>query len=168
MYSFSLATVGGFVKAALRYFERIIEKHALLPFSEASSPDAPIDITYEEQFYLFNDLVKPDLVLLHSKIFGNLLQNQNTCKWVARNALSDLRYAFMVLSAGMRGGQGVDEEVARQVMAGLGEMLKCKEAVQLINKNTYISNWFFYRLFEVILSILRRLVRQNSREYRST
>lgn len=39
--------------------------------------------------------------------------------------------------------------IALEVMNGLGQMLLCKEAVILINKNTYISNWFFYRMLEV-------------------
>jgi hypothetical protein len=37
-------------------------------------------------------------------------------------------------------------------MSGLGQLLLCKEAVVLVNKNTYISSWFFYRMLEVTLA----------------
>lgn len=34
-------------------------------------------------------------------------------------------------------------------MNALGEFIVCKEAVIAINKNTYISNWFYYRMLEL-------------------
>lgn len=148
LHNYSLAVTGGFIRSALKYFERAIEKNALMPVSEATDPDQE-DITYEEQFYIFAENFRPDLLLLHAKVFGRLMKNPNVVKWVSRNMLVDLRYAFMVVSAAMRGSQGVDESVARDIMGGLGEMLKNKEAVMTINKNSYISNWFFYRMFEV-------------------
>lgn len=52
--------------------------------------------------------------------------------------------------------------VSKSIMGGLGEMLVCKEAVILINKNTYISNWYFYRMLEVGF-VQVRLVRLSSK-----
>lgn len=148
-YSYSLATTAGFIKAAIKYFEKCIEKTALLPYAEVTHPDFKKDVTLEEQFYIFNEAVEADLLLLHSQIFANLLANTFTCKWVGRNLLPDLRYAFMVYSAVTRGGQGVSEEVGKRVLIGLGHLLVNPDVVVMVNKNTYIANWFFYRLFEV-------------------
>ena len=148
-YVYSLATTGGFVKAAVKYFEQSIEKKALLPYSEVTHPDFRKDITLEEQFYIFGEGVQSDLLLLHSQIFANVLANTFVCKWVGRNLLPDLRYAFMVYSAVTRGGQGISEEVGRRVLTGLGHLLVNPDVVVMINRNTYIANWFFYRLFEV-------------------
>lgn len=148
-YTYSLATTGGFIKSAIKYFERCIEKTALLPYAEVTHPDFKKDVTLEEQFYIFNESVDPELLLLHAQIFASLLGNAFTCKWVGRNMLPDLRYAFMVYSAVTRGGQGVGEEVGKRVLVGLGHLLANPDVVVMVNKNTYIANWFFYRLFEV-------------------
>jgi len=94
------------------------------------------------------------------------MKNVNVVKWVARNLLVDLRFAFICYSAATKEGstsRSPGDGIAQEVMNGLGQMLLCKEAVMLINKNTYISSWFFYRMLEVLspqpdqLDAVRRL-----------
>lgn len=132
------------------YFENSIDQKALRADGKTNGSKDK-DITLEEQHYKFSELMEPDLLESHSKIFCNLMINPNVVKFAARNLISELRFAFMVLSAAMKGSQGVDESIGRNLMQGLGLMLKQKESIQLINKNTYIANWFYYRLFEVHL-----------------
>lgn len=162
LYNYSLASTGGFVKSALVYFEKCIDKKPIkagqekLPGEEEEEDEEAGlkeagDITTEEQNYMFSDQMEPELLIAHSKIFKNLMKNPNTVKYIARNHLISLRYAFMAFSAASRGSQGVSESVSKDLLEGLGSLLKQKEPIQLINKNTYIANWYFYRMFEVLL-----------------
>jgi hypothetical protein len=152
VYNYSLACPGGFVRSSLVYFEKCIVQK-VLKAANVSKPktDQSGNPTSEEQFYQFSDKMEADLLATHAKIFANFMVNPNVAKFVARNLLNELRFAFIVLSAAMRGKQGVDESIGRDLMQGLGFMLKQKEPIQVINKNTYIADWFFYRLFEVAL-----------------
>lgn len=150
VHNYSLACPGGFLRSSLLYFEKCIEQKVLKAAGGSKTdPDENLDITKQEQHFTFSDKMEPDLLSSHAKIFSNFMLNPNVVKFAARNLMAELRFAFMVLSAAMRGKQGVDDSIGRDLMNGLGLMLKQKEPIQLINKNTYIANWFFYRLFEV-------------------
>lgn len=149
LYSFSLASSGGFLKSNLNYFEKCIEKQAVRPPGQDEPEGDNFDITEEEQYYMFSEFMEPDVLALHAKIFANLLANQHSAKFIARTNLGSLRYAFIVFSAVMRGGQGIDDSIGRDILEGLGALLKQKEPIQLINKNTYIANWYYYRMYEV-------------------
>jgi hypothetical protein len=151
IYTFSLASSGGFLKSNLNYFEKCIDKTAVRPPGQDESENDGKDITQEEQYYTFSDHMEQDILALHAKIFANLMANQHSAKFIARTNLGSLRYAFMAYSAVMRGGQGVDESIGKDLMEGLGALLKQKEPIQLINKNTYIANWYYYRMYEVYL-----------------
>jgi hypothetical protein len=62
------------------------------------------DATEREQFYRFSDNKDDGLLLLHAKIFCSLMKNVNVVKWVARNLLVDLRFAFICFSAASKEG----------------------------------------------------------------